>query len=861
MTDNHLLLYRLAELMLEQEQHVLPVDLLFDDEKIVDFVKSIQIDSPYQQMLLEGVLTESVRDEKLYVSFTVEGYFHYVLGEVIYNRTKGLGAEVLKQIIEENKLNGLKEGIEHCLIRDVDKYDLRRLLWMIDNCGNHLELFTTALSCSFLKFGNNPIGSQFINLKVYIKKIIKLLIANRTSNDIELLENVIDFLELKSKNIIAKEVCNVLINEIQLNDSKSAILILKALKYKEHKFKIQYSKKLVDFQINEVNKERAYFFFYRANLLSDIYKKELALRDFVSCISILKKLKGNYCKDIKACYNNIALIKCDLGDFKGALNNLKYETKVKKLDSDYINFHNLGNVYFKMGNYNKAIENFKKSLEIKVKLFGLYDDQVQLTYNNLGVTYDGLGDFEMAEYYFNQSLNISYKIYGEHHDSTATSLHNLAGIKINQDNIDEAIEYYKKALKIRISIFGENHEKTANTYQHFSSVFIGTNEYKKTYSLLKKSQKINENVFGKNAPQNIDCLNDIAIYYWNIGDFKKSLSFFETTKNICKKHFGERHPKIETAFNNLAVLYEETGDNVLALKYHRKTILLCKNLFGVNHPKLATSFNNIGLYYKKQRRYKLAEKYYNKSLTIRTKVFGDRHSKTATIYNNLGVLLSDQDKYELAIMHHLKALEIRENIFGESHDDTCSSLNNLAICYFGVGNYMMASEMITRAYFGLSKLHRNNHPKVLGCARNCSIILQKANKHKEAIHFLEIELKAQGKENITNQTKIQNLNFEIANCFMEIKEFELAIEKLNKLFEIIPDLKYVKKLARCYESIDDIDSSIDYRIKSIELMINIDKYDKGKLIAYIIECISFAKKNKKLNHLPSWIIDLSNDNK
>ena len=71
MTSNHLLLYRIAELMLEHEQHILPVDFLFDDEQIGDFVKSIQIDSPYQQMVFEGVLSESVREEKLFVSFTV----------------------------------------------------------------------------------------------------------------------------------------------------------------------------------------------------------------------------------------------------------------------------------------------------------------------------------------------------------------------------------------------------------------------------------------------------------------------------------------------------------------------------------------------------------------------------------------------------------------------------------------------------------------------------------------------------------------------------------------------------------------------------------------------------------------------
>ena len=167
MTDNHLLLYRIAELMLEHEQHVLPVDLLFDDEQIGDFVKSIQIDSPYQQMLLDGVLTESVKDEKLFVSFTVEGYFHYVLGEVIYNQNEGQGAEVLKQIVEENKLIGAKEGVEQCLILFVEREDLSKVTWMIDSCENNLDLFTLPLSTAF----------QLVNFKKnrksYLSKSLK----------------------------------------------------------------------------------------------------------------------------------------------------------------------------------------------------------------------------------------------------------------------------------------------------------------------------------------------------------------------------------------------------------------------------------------------------------------------------------------------------------------------------------------------------------------------------------------------------------------------------------------------------------------------------------------------------------------
>jgi len=202
MTSNNKLLYRLVELMIKNEQHFLPVDMLFDDNQIGDFVKSIQIDSPFQQMLLEGVLTESVREEKLYVSFTVEGYFHYVLGEVIFNKTEGGSAEELKQMVEENKLNGLKEGIEQCLIRDVNQDDLSRLIWLIDSGGELLDLCSKPLAHSFLNIkGQINSGDELTQAYiVQIKKVTNELFADPTDNDLEALSNGIDYLEETQKN-------------------------------------------------------------------------------------------------------------------------------------------------------------------------------------------------------------------------------------------------------------------------------------------------------------------------------------------------------------------------------------------------------------------------------------------------------------------------------------------------------------------------------------------------------------------------------------------------------------------------------------------------------------------------------------
>ena len=200
MTSNHLFLYRLAELMLEHEQHILPVDLLFDDNQIGDFVKSIQIDSPYQQLLLEGVITESVREEKLVVSFTVEGFFHYVLGEVIYHRTEELGADALKHIVEENKLNGAKEGVEQCLIRlSSEKYfQIFDSISQIMNDFSFLEMPTTNL----MRYTDTEKFAEFV-------------IANSKIKEIEIFKNSVQKLRDLGYNEYIDKFLNDLFNKIR----------------------------------------------------------------------------------------------------------------------------------------------------------------------------------------------------------------------------------------------------------------------------------------------------------------------------------------------------------------------------------------------------------------------------------------------------------------------------------------------------------------------------------------------------------------------------------------------------------------------------------------------------------------------
>ena len=73
--------------MFEKQQTFVLLDELYEDEVISPFVRNIQIDSPYQQLLFDGVLSQYNHQNEIVVSFTIEAYFHHLLG-LILNKNK-----------------------------------------------------------------------------------------------------------------------------------------------------------------------------------------------------------------------------------------------------------------------------------------------------------------------------------------------------------------------------------------------------------------------------------------------------------------------------------------------------------------------------------------------------------------------------------------------------------------------------------------------------------------------------------------------------------------------------------------------------------------------------------------------------
>jgi tetratricopeptide (TPR) repeat protein len=603
MTANHLLLYRLAELMLEHEQHVLPLDVLFDDEQIGDFVKFIQIDSPYQQLLFEGVLTELVRDEKLYVSFTVEGYFHFVLGEVIYNRAEGQSAEALKQIVEENKLNGAKEGVEQCLIRDVEKDDLTRLMWLIDQNKITLDCAVKPLTHAFSFYRIEK--ENILDLDNYYHdhcfKVLNDLLEYPTDRDILALVKTVKILQLYKKHNILKSVY-LGISELLIPDTiEKAILLAESIDYLPVESRLNKLYTLLDISLDFNQEQKSMFLFLmlgeRFYLISEY---ELSQRCFDLILKVGKKILDPHDQIFIACNNNLALLFNKRKNFKDAL---KFQKKSLKLSIEKyginhrftaVYYRNLGACYSNTKNWKKSVENLKISMDIESVLSGEYDENFAHTLVNLSLAYKEMKETKRAIYYAEKAFNIYKTLFGEKHIYSGTALNNLGTIYWSCDNLEKSIFYLEKAHKITL---------------------------------------INNGVMSYNAAVSF---NNLACINLELGKFDVALSNFKHSKKIKTRLFGENDSSIAEVTFHIGEVHAKKGDHLNAIK----SMKMSSRIYKINQSIVyqARSHDYIGDYYILLKDTQSALKHYKKAWRFINEKLGENHTRTLLIKDKISNL-------------------------------------------------------------------------------------------------------------------------------------------------------------------------------------------------------------------------------
>lgn len=239
-------------------------------------------------------------------------------------------------------------------------------------------------------------------------------------------------------------------------------------------------------------------------------------------------------------YNNIDNFEKAIEQHKKSLKNL---LRAKTLDSLHISitYNNLGRSYFRNADHQGAKKNYLKALASFPKKLAKNHPYMASFYSNIGVLYS-FHDSEKSLFYYQKAINIRIRKFGEFNSNLSSSYHNLSIRYFEKEDYEKALNLSKKAIKSHLEDLPNYHSNLVQYYVVAGDCLIELGQYEKAKEYFEKADKIEEYLLAKG--QTIHKLTDwrFGMLYYEAKDYAKAIHSFNKslTSNIRIK--GEINP-------------------------------------------------------------------------------------------------------------------------------------------------------------------------------------------------------------------------------------------------------------------------------------------------------------------------------
>jgi tetratricopeptide (TPR) repeat protein len=339
--------------------------------------------------------------------------------------------------------------------------------------------------------------------------------------------------------------------------------------------------------------------------------------------------------------NNLATLNFHLGNFEKALNLYKRaihiaENNVSENNLSYAGYlANLASLYQAMGEYKLALPLYHKissilSNETSEKSIEFFAASL----NNLALLYKSMGKYqESLQVNLKASTVLREKMNG-YYPGYATSLNNLADLCEKMGNYKEALPLYKEALKIRKDQLGDLHPDYASSLNSLADLFESMENYEESLILYTQALEIRKKTLGENHYDYATSLNNLAFIHHQTKNYQQALPLYLQSLEIREKSLGKKHPEVAASLNNLADVYKEKGNFKKSLLFNQKALDIRKEKLGIYHPLYAESLSNMACLYSEMGKFKKSIPFYLQAMVVTEKALGYEHPFSKGIRNS-----------------------------------------------------------------------------------------------------------------------------------------------------------------------------------------------------------------------------------
>lgn len=225
--------------------------------------------------------------------------------------------------------------------------------------------------------------------------------------------------------------------------------------------------------------------------------------------------------------------------------------------------NNLGAVYVRLGQFDKAAEMYQQALEGYKRGWGLEHESTLRVLHNLGGLYRELRQLDKAEEVYLQVLQGKEKVFGPEHTSTLNIVHDLGDLYRTLGRLKEAEKMLQRALRGIEKVFGPEHTKTFDVLYDFGVLYIDLGQPDRGEQLLQRVLQGREKVWGLDHYETLSIVYSLGVVYENLGRLDKAEEMYKRALGIYEKPVQKRAPvKYKTALHamkSLASLYVDKG--------------------------------------------------------------------------------------------------------------------------------------------------------------------------------------------------------------------------------------------------------------------------------------------------------------
>lgn len=658
----------LAQAVWDNSENELLLDDLLNNANLAPYITNDLINSPYPRLKNLGWISRYSKDLNVYISFTVEGSLHYLMGSALTQQQVTLNFESLKRImIEGTKIQ--IAAVENYLCQMALKKELELVNELID-AGK--------------EFHKACISPLIVFAKLYgIKSLNNNLLARATDNDLIIFSSLLDLLDDMQMFEYKKELSIEILKIPRTHQIKLPlnlkISILDQLNYQEAAALLIEIEKEIELNNNDIeisNKHKENLaFYYSMNGYSD---RAIAIYESLFEKTQLKDPK--VLNKVGVAYDNCNLNEEALKYYNAALDAINI--------SVISNSHVAAMIYFNLARFQEnnelKLEYYNKALNIEKNIYGIIHEQPCRTLAAIGLTYIKLGDYERGFIKLKEALEITESL-----KSDLTEIYNYFGFFYKEiKDYDKSIEYYEKTFLILCEKLGDNSKSLISQLQTMGELFYLIGDDQKSLNYFTKAEQILKISGIKDCDSLFFLKNSLGVTNFYLSNYDASIYCFSNALNLFKENKSPYQEKeINTTYYYLGYSYYckseyETANSVLNKLSDIPIESISRATYFDNYELIGNSFFHSG-------KYKDAIDSYIKIIP-----HCDSMRDNIRITEYIGACYEYLEQYESAISNYLRIIDIDvkdlselENIFWRigycqfKINSFENAIKNLEICY------------------------------------------------------------------------------------------------------------------------------------------------------------------------------------